>query len=209
MFSVSGIVVGAIYYGLVNTSCVSENCQRRVYIIVAICISCLVGLVLVSISVVICYNRCKGQRHQENTIFVNSTSQKSSRKEAYNVNPFQSGIWSSRYFQYEQWQKSYKILLSFDSESTKVTGSGSDEIGTFTIDGSFSMKTNRLGLTKTYQPNTGNPLENFGHQITIQLIWYSDSHQFQGKWYLNGSHEQGQFELKFDDQQQLSVYEKV
>jgi hypothetical protein len=103
MFSVSGIVVGAIYYGLVNTSCVSENCQRRVYIIVAICISCLVGLVLVSISVAICYNRCKGQGHQENTIFVNSTSQKSSRKEAYNLNPFQSGIWSSRYFQYEQW----------------------------------------------------------------------------------------------------------
>ncbi len=71
------------------------------------------------------------------------------------------------------------------------------------------MKTNRLDLTKTYQPNTDNPLENFCHQITIQLIWYSDSHQFQGKWYLNGSHEQGQFELKFNDQQQLSMYEKV
>ena len=63
MVSVSGIVVGAIYYGLVNTSCVSDNCQRCVYIIIAICISCLVGLILVSISVVIYYSRCKGQRH--------------------------------------------------------------------------------------------------------------------------------------------------
>jgi hypothetical protein len=67
-------------------------------------------------------------------------------------------------------------------------------------------------LTKNYQAGTGNRAENLGHHVTIQLIWNSDSHQFEGKWYVrtNKYHGEDKFELKFDGrQQQLSADEKV
>ncbi|CAF4389171.1 unnamed protein product, partial [Rotaria sordida] len=35
-----------------------------------------------------------------------------------------------------------------------ITGSGSDDIGTFTINGIYSVETRRIGLTKTYTRGT-------------------------------------------------------
>ena len=93
----------------------------------------------------------------------------------------------------------------------KVTGSGSDDIGTFTIDGTYSVKTRRIGLTKKYQVGTGNPSENLGHQVTIQLTWNAQNNQFEGKWYVQTSkyHGEDKFELKFVGQQLPTVHEKV
>ncbi|CAF4231435.1 unnamed protein product, partial [Rotaria sordida] len=50
-------------------------------------------------------------------------------------------------------------------------GCRTDDVGTFTIDGSYSFKTHQIGLTKTYQRGTGNPSKDLGHQVTIQLTW--------------------------------------
>ncbi|CAF4305275.1 unnamed protein product [Adineta steineri] len=82
----------------------------------------------------------------------------------------------------------------------KVTGSGSDDIGVFTIDGTYSTEINRIDLTKTYQLGTGNSLENFGHQVTIQLTWDKTNCQFEGTWIIETDRycDNGRFELKFN-----------
>ncbi|CAF1403845.1 unnamed protein product [Adineta steineri] len=82
----------------------------------------------------------------------------------------------------------------------KVTGSGSDDIGVFTIDGTYSTETNRIDLIKTYQLGTGNSLENFGHQVTIQLTWDKTNSQFEGTWNIETDRycDNGICELKFN-----------
>jgi len=82
----------------------------------------------------------------------------------------------------------------------KVRGSGSDDVGIFKIDGIFSNETNEIGLNKRYQPNTGDPSENFEHAVSIELTWNPDSQQLEGKWYVETDeyHGQNAFELIFD-----------
>lgn len=82
------------------------------------------------------------------------------------------------------------MSLSFDSLRFEVTGSGSDDLGTFTITGTYSPKTTRMALTKVYRMN---------HQIIIQLIWNYQTRQFEGKRYLQCKtyREENRFELKF------------
>ena len=74
----------------------------------------------------------------------------------------------------------------------------------FTIDGTYSGKTNRIGLTKTYKLGTGNPSENLGHQVTIQVSWNEENQQFEGIWFLKKSQllDENKFELKFIEQLQ-------
>jgi hypothetical protein len=81
----------------------------------------------------------------------------------------------------------------------KVTGSGSDDVGVFTIDGIYSTETNRIGLKKTYELGTGDRSDNLGHQVKIQLTWNTQNRQFEGKWYVEQSkhHDDGEFVLKF------------
>ncbi|CAF1387730.1 unnamed protein product [Adineta steineri] len=95
----------------------------------------------------------------------------------------------------------------------KITGSGSDDVGLYSIDGLYSTQTRRIGLTKTYLSGSGNPSENLGHNVIIQLEWNRDNNQFEGKWYVRtkkfkGS---GDFKLKMNQNQIsiLSMYEKV
>ncbi len=40
----------------------------------------------------------------------------------------------------------------------------------------YSTKTNRIGLTKTYQSGRGNSEQNLGHNVTIQMTWNSIQH---------------------------------
>jgi len=82
----------------------------------------------------------------------------------------------------------------------RVTGSGTDDVGTFTIEGIYSDKTNRIGLTKKYIPGTGNPSQNLGHEVTIQLEWNARTRQFDGKWYIQTSEYEhsNKYEIKFD-----------
>jgi hypothetical protein len=122
------------------------------------------------------------------------------KDEVDNVNPFQSGLWSSQYFQYGKRHGPHQFPLTFDPQSVKVMGSGSDDIGSFTIDGIYSIQTYRIGLTKIYQEGTGNPTENFGHLhvVTIQLTWNKRKRQFEGKYYVvKPKYDEGRFKLKF------------
>lgn len=131
-----------------------------------------------------------------NEIYVNETRD---CIEIFDYHQFQPGIWSSRYHQYGRWHGPYPSKFLFDSNTLKVTGAGSDDVGKYIIKGIFSNQTNRMGLTKTYKIGTGNPTQNLGHDVIIQMAWNAHKHQFEGKWYVKTSKYSGsdKFELKF------------
>jgi hypothetical protein len=81
----------------------------------------------------------------------------------------------------------------------------------FIIDGTYSIRSSRMALTKIYQLGIGNRSENVEHQIIIQLVWNVDTRQFEGKRYVQTKNfrEENRFELKFSKQQQLSSHERV
>jgi hypothetical protein len=158
-------------------------------------------LILVAAGIIICWRNCKNKEHLNNSAFVNSENQNIHQQEGYNDILFQSGIWSSRYFQYGRWYGPHQFPLSFDVQLMKITGVGSDDVGTFTIDGIYSLKTNRIGLTKIYQAGTGDSSKNFGHQVTIKLTWNAKHHLFDGSWYIQTDtyYDQAEFQLKFQN----------
>lgn len=114
---------------------------------------------------------------------------------------FKSGTWSSKYYQYRKWHGPFEFSLLFDLPSMKITGLGSDDVGKFTIEGIYSLKTRRIGLIKTYTKRTGNPRENLGHRVTIQLEWNPEKNVFEGKWYVQTRkyHGENKFELKYKE----------
>jgi hypothetical protein len=122
--------------------------------------------------------------------------------------PFVSGIWSSQYYQYEKWHGPHFLRLDFELHTSKITGSGSDDVGKYSIEGIYSVKSNRIGLIKTYRKGTGDPKQNLGHRVTIQLAWNSNLRIFQGKWYVwtYKYGEQDKFHLEFaiDHRQNLT-----
>ncbi|CAF3838095.1 unnamed protein product [Rotaria sp. Silwood1] len=162
-----------------------------------------------------CYQCCAGKPWRSNVKFVNKTMTNDEEKQIIDIQLFQSGYWKSQYFQYNTWHGPHQIELSFDALQSKVTGSGLDDIGMYSIEGIYSTQTRRMGLTKKYQLGTGNPLENLGHCVTIQLEWNKYSNQFEGKWYVRTKKykDSGDFKMNFDQRnQQLSfvpIYEKV
>lgn len=160
-------------------------------------------MILVLIGILFCCCRCRGQPSQTNLKFVNVTNRKHN---IYDNTLFKSGIWSSRYLQCGIWHGPNYFTLSFDSRLLKVTGSGADHIGMFIIDGTYSIRTGRIGLTKIYQFPNRNQSENLEYQIIIQLIWNSETRQFEGKRYVRTKiyREENRFELKFSKQTQPS-----
>lgn len=90
--------------------------------------------------------------------------------------------------------------MSFHEERNLVEGSGTDDVGPFTIVGIYSTRTLRMGLKKIYRAGTGNRSENLGHIVTIHLKWNSNTNQFEGKWYVqtNVYHGENRCELKFN-----------
>jgi len=94
------------------------------------------------------------------------------------ITHFKSDLWSSRYSKLRLWHGPDSFSLSFDPQSFKVTGFGSDDVGKFTIDETYSDETNRMGLIKKYQLGTNDPSRNLEHEVTIQLAWNSKTCQF-------------------------------
>ncbi|CAF3648855.1 unnamed protein product [Adineta steineri] len=139
--------------------------------------------------------------HPSNVIFVNevdSTGNETNVKSSDSL--FSSGQWISRYFQYKQWHGPHLFSLFFNHKQQKVTGSGEDDVGEFSIDGIYSLNTRRIALTKKYQKGTGNSSQNLGHTVIIQIKWDSQKQLFDGKWYVKTNKYQGEdkFELQFD-----------
>ncbi|CAF2716871.1 unnamed protein product [Rotaria sp. Silwood2] len=96
--------------------------------------------------------QCTGGRPPvDNTVFINQNSLKNVN---FQNNPFMDGIWSSRYYQYNKWHTSHQLSLLFNRYSYQVSGGGTDEIGSYIIDGIFCMRTFRMCLAKVYLVGT-------------------------------------------------------
>lgn len=93
------------------------------------------------------------------------------------------------------------MSLQYDRASSQVTGHGRDNIGDFTIDGTFFNETSQLILNKFYESGTGDSKENFGHTAALRLTWNAARRQFEGKWSVHHDRYRGEdrFELKFED----------
>ncbi|CAF4624126.1 unnamed protein product [Rotaria sp. Silwood2] len=192
-----------------GSSCTSEECKRQGIIVGIVFGSIFGACILCACCVCLMYRLKKcltGKTLRSNWIFVN-IALKCDMFKTQDTGPFQSGTWSSRYYQYGRWHDQYQLSLSFDPKTFKVEGSGSDDVGDFTIAGTYSIKTQRIGLKKTYQSGTGNTKENLGHTVTIQLKWNSTEGQFEGKWYVqtNRYHGENKCEFKIENFQQPSM----
>jgi hypothetical protein len=62
------------------------------------------------------------------------------------------------------------IIFSQVSDRVDISNM-EDGVGVFAIEAMYSNETNRIGLPKIYQQGTGNPSENLGYRVTIQLTW--------------------------------------
>ena len=192
MFSVLGGFIG-------GASCTTEECRKNdstkrfFWIVGPALLSCICAVCK------FCYSSDKTELLQDHLTFVSVQNTQNTKEDI--VNLFQSGLWSSRYFQDKSWHGPHQLSLSFDPQSMKVIGTGIDDVGNFTIDGIYSFDTNRIGLTKTYVRGTGDKKRNLGHQVIIQLTWNTNNHQFEGKWFIMLPNYQrtDDFELKFHE----------
>ncbi|CAF1128108.1 unnamed protein product [Adineta steineri] len=150
------------------------------------------------------WSRCKAAR--ANNIALNNTP----RTDTFNIQNlprFQSGNWLSRYYQYDKWHDWHQLSLSFNPTQLKVNGNGFNDVGTFKIQGIYSIKRHRMKLTKTYERDTGNRIENMGHKVKIHLKWNTIVNQFEGVWCVKTKkyQDQNKFELKLDTLQVQSI----
>ena len=97
--------------------------------------------------------------------------------------PFVNGPFVGSYQQYNRSHPMKTFNLRFDGLRT-VTGSGSDTVGDYEINGVYSNNTSRMQLNKTYIRGTGDPSENLGHTVKIRLEWNAQKNEFNGPWYV-------------------------
>ena len=119
---------------------------------------------------------------------------------------FTPGTYQTYYFQYGSHHGPFSMTLGFrPQDGYIVDGGGTDDIGTYVITGIYSLETLRMGLIKQYQVGTGNPTENLGHQVTIQVEWNSENEQFEGKYYLRTSRhrDSNKFVIRHDNEEPL------
>eukprot|EP00929_Paragymnodinium_shiwhaense_P015734 TRINITY_DN123834_c0_g1_i1.p1 TRINITY_DN123834_c0_g1~~TRINITY_DN123834_c0_g1_i1.p1 ORF type:complete len:305 (+),score=18.90 TRINITY_DN123834_c0_g1_i1:58-915(+) len=117
-----------------------------------------------------------------------------------------SGSWKGYYNQYgRRWNVS-TFELVFDAENRTVTGSGTDAIGRYSIDGKVSADGRRLAFSKQYHINTRaddgrlNFAENRGHVVHYRGASESGrlAQGYKGTWYIDipdGYHGKGAFHL--------------
>lgn len=153
-------------------------------------------MLAVVFTTIFCVRRWRGRAYRSNVDFIRQGSNVAS---TYEKDHFESGPWSSRYYQYSAWHGPHALTLNFDRGMSTIRGEGTDDVGNYTVEGVFSIETHRMGLTKTYRAGTGNSRENFGHSVTLQLAWNPANEQFEGKWFIQTARYRGEdkFQLKF------------
>ncbi|CAF4390988.1 unnamed protein product, partial [Rotaria sp. Silwood2] len=167
-----------------NDTCQNQNATKTWITIAGI--SCIIGVIFY-------LKWWSGRPLRSNVSYIALPSNEISEQV---FNQFKSGLWSSRYYQYNAWHGPHQLSLSFDPETSKVTGNGSDDVGNYNIEGIYSPTTHRMGLTKKYQYGTGDPSQNLGHYVTIQVTWNTRRRRFKGKWFVRTNKYTG--ENKFD-----------
>lgn len=181
-------------------SCTGHGCEHTGLIIASIFGILLFGFLLFKIFFIYRKRRLRGWPSRNMSCLATRKVTKPCEESV-----FQSGSWSARYLQLETWHGPSCYSLSFDPISFKITGSGSDDIGTFAISGAYAKETGRILLIKTYQLGTGEPSKNFGQRVWIRLTWNETNSQFEGTWLVRTRNYSGKdrFELKYHAEGQV------
>ena len=189
--------------------CFDTGCRQRAALIGASAIGGCIGSVLCLLACWFGWRWWKGRPWYSNEKFIQTRRK---RLVVPDSSPFKSGVWSSRYLQETRWHGPYRHLLSFDQQTSKVSGCGQDEIGPFSIDGLFSLNTGRLAFTKAYTLQNAHSSIYTRHRLIVQLSWNEETRQFEGKWYVQTKtyRAENRFYLKFNQHQHpSSLYETL
>lgn len=182
---------------------------------IGIGVGCGVALILLIIGGILLYCYCRGkgktriQPCLSHNAFVKMALPQTLKPEVHDF-IFQSGYWSSRYYRNQSWMGPHRISFVFDPQTNQVTGSGTDDQGTFDVtEGVYSPTTRRFGFTKTYRSDSSSVSPLPSAQI-IQITWDAEKKRFVGKWYDSTSYfkSDGDFEMSLDGSQTDYVYEK-
>ena len=57
------------------------------------------------------------------------------------------------------------------SSNYQITGSGTDQIGMYTLTGEHNHKNGRMSVDKKYTKGTGCKYQNLGHTVKLRLAW--------------------------------------
>jgi hypothetical protein len=196
-------------FGNAGSNSNSRGCKggpcRNTEVIVLGTFGGLGGLMTCLTMICYCYKRHIRRVIHRNTILHETTKKSSIKYTPFDINVFKSGTWSARYLQFGVWSEPKCVSLSFNYDSCKINGSGADDIGTYTIDGSYSKGDGRMVLVKRYQLGTGDPEGNLGHRVFIRLLWNPETCQFEGPWYIRTKSYCGmdRFELRFNDEKKI------
>merc|ERR1712238_131271 len=68
------------------------------------------------------------------------------------------------------------------TNTCSITGEGADTVGSYTMSGHTCG--DKVSITKQYVPNTGDPIENLGHQVHLRLRLRKDGSALIGKYYI-------------------------
>lgn len=190
-----------------GASCDEEECM---YIGIGVGCGVLVLILIVVGILIYCRCRSKAKTHSQpwrtNGMFVKMALPKGAKTEVSDF-IFQSGYWNTRYYRNNAWITHHGMNLVFDPQTSKVTGSGSDDQGAFTVEGVYSSATHRLGVTKTYSAGVTDTTPS---PQTIQLTWDSEQKKFVGKWHDTSSFfkKDGDFEMTINGNFNDYAFEK-
>lgn len=171
----SGIIAGSVIGGVLFLICMCGMCVTGIYL---------------------CTHFIHGQPLRPNKIYVCTGHRVQS-----NVSDkiFQTGSFLGYYYKDGIWNGSdqYEFILHSQVDHT-LHGKGTDDKGTFVINGIFSPRTLRMAFNKKYQSGCeGDVLTN----STIQVQWNPATQNFQGKYYLKAGQrgEEGKYVIQLKD----------
>lgn len=185
------------YIGSGGPPCTSERCLLEQKIIGACVITVVIGLIIYCLQRL--FRHCTyGLPLEANIVYI---LQQPVHNRNLESDPFESGNWTFRCYQYGKLNGPFRLSLRFDHSAGTVSGHGNDNVGNFIIGGIFSSNTLRLGLSMKYQLGTGDRRENMGHTATLQLKWNSAENRYDGKWYVRVANYRGEgkFELELQE----------
>ena len=172
---IAGIVVGSVIGGLLVLVCIC-----------ALCVAAVIG----------CCYCIRGSPFRSNKTYVRTGFRmQNEMSDAI----FRPGSFSGYYLKDGVWRSSEQLSLTFYPQANQTLyGKGTDEKGSFIVNGTFSPRTLRMAFDKRYQAGSVDAARNPGAKSTIQVEWNPVALSFEGKYYSNirGIREEGNYVMK-------------
>lgn len=97
---------------------------------------------------------------------------------------FRPGSFSGSYFKDGAWHGSEQFTLAFyPQDNQRLFGKGTDDKGTFVVNGTYSPRTLRMAFDKQYQAGSVDAARKPGSKSTIQVEYNPVTQNFEGKYY--------------------------